>query len=290
MASPARRRPENEAGDLFVDDTCIDCDTCRWMAPETFTRDGGMSVVHAQPEDAEARRRALRALVACPTASIGTMAPAPELKDVRGSFPVPVDGPVGHCGYHSERSFGAASWFIQRPGGNVLVDSPRFAKPLVESIEALGGVRWMFLTHRDDVADHEKFADRFGCERILHADDVTADTQGVEWTPEGEAAFMVDDGLKAIPVPGHTKGHMVLLHEDTHLFTGDHLAWSDRLGHLYAFRGACWYSWDALKGSMARLADERFTWVLPGHGRLHHDTAESMHGSLVRCLEWMETV
>ncbi len=27
-----------------------------------------------------------------------------------------------HCGYHSEASFGATSYFIVRPGGNILVD------------------------------------------------------------------------------------------------------------------------------------------------------------------------
>ena len=33
---PRDRRPENVPGDLFVDHTCIDCDTCRWMAPGVF--------------------------------------------------------------------------------------------------------------------------------------------------------------------------------------------------------------------------------------------------------------
>ncbi|XP_015064361.1 uncharacterized protein LOC107009532 [Solanum pennellii] len=27
------RRPQNVSGEFFVDHTCIDCDTCRWMAP-----------------------------------------------------------------------------------------------------------------------------------------------------------------------------------------------------------------------------------------------------------------
>jgi len=31
--------------------------------------------------------------------------------------------------------------------------------------------RGMFLTHQDDVADHRKFRERFGCERILHEAD-----------------------------------------------------------------------------------------------------------------------
>ncbi len=32
---------------------------------------------------------------------------------------------VYHCGYHSEKSFAACSYLITRPGGNVMVDTPR---------------------------------------------------------------------------------------------------------------------------------------------------------------------
>jgi glyoxylase-like metal-dependent hydrolase (beta-lactamase superfamily II) len=63
------------------------------------------------------------------------------------------DGSVLFCGYASESSFGASSYLIRRPEGNVLVDSPRFASPLVRRLEELGGVALMVLTHRDDVAD-----------------------------------------------------------------------------------------------------------------------------------------
>ena len=46
--------------------------------------------------------------------------------------------------------------------------------PLVTEIEAMGGVRRMFLTHRDDIADHARFAEKFGAERIMHAADGAA--------------------------------------------------------------------------------------------------------------------
>ncbi|KAL8129657.1 hypothetical protein V2J09_018812 [Rumex salicifolius] len=28
-----KSRPQNVAGEFYVDHTCINCDTCRWMAP-----------------------------------------------------------------------------------------------------------------------------------------------------------------------------------------------------------------------------------------------------------------
>src|SRR6185436_15943209 len=94
----------------------------------------------------------------------------------------PIDGApdIYYCGYASEDSFGATSYLIRRPEGNVLVDSPRAAKPLMDRIEELGGVALMFLSHRDDVADHGAYAARFGCQRVLHADDVGSGTRSVE--------------------------------------------------------------------------------------------------------------
>ena len=87
------RRPENAPGDFFVDHTCIDCDACRWIAPDTFTRVGGMSAVTTQPRDANTRATALRALLSCPTSSIHLDAPADEVKRAHEDFLVASESP-----------------------------------------------------------------------------------------------------------------------------------------------------------------------------------------------------
>lgn len=46
-------------------------------------------------------------------------------------------------------------WFPPPQTGNILVDSPRYNPILAKRIEELGGVRHIFLTHKDDVGDHE---------------------------------------------------------------------------------------------------------------------------------------
>lgn len=291
MATWHRRRPENLVGDLYVDDSCIDCDTCRWMAPETFSRIGSQSAVYHQPAlTSPERQRALQALLSCPTASIGTVETPTDIKAAQASFPLPITADVYHCGYHSEQSYGATSYLIQRSAGNVLVDSPRFTPPLVKRLAALGGVRYLYLTHRDDVADHQKFHDHFGCDRILHQDDISSDTQGVEMQLQGQAPAHLAEDLEIIPVPGHTQGHTVLLYRKAILFTGDHLAWSDRLGHLNAFRRACWYSWPVLMESMKRLLDYEFEWVLPGHGHRYHADPATIRQAVEHCITWMATV
>ncbi|EKV02245.1 hypothetical protein Lepto7375DRAFT_4468 [Leptolyngbya sp. PCC 7375] len=280
MAQLKARRPENVEGDFFVDTTCIDCDTCRWMAPEVFGRDGEMSAVHAQPTTSAQRIQALKALLSCPTASIGTAATPKDIKQAQEQLPDLIEDNVYHCGYHSEKSYAAASYFIQRPEGNVLIDSPRFTPPLVKRLESMGGVQYLYLTHRDDVADHAKFQQHFGCDRtsadssvrILHQDDITSDTQSIEIQLKGQDPYQLAPDITIIPVPGHSKGHTVLLYQNKFLFTGDHLAWSVHLGRLYAFRRYCWYSWDEQIKSMKRLTDYSFEWVLPGHGRRFHSS------------------
>lgn len=44
-----------------------DCDTCRWMAPDVFSRVDDQSAVTSQPTSHEGRIQALRALLSCPT-------------------------------------------------------------------------------------------------------------------------------------------------------------------------------------------------------------------------------
>ncbi|WP_019502769.1 MBL fold metallo-hydrolase [Pseudanabaena sp. PCC 6802] len=288
MAKLQQRRSQNVSGDLYVDSTCIDCDTCRWMAPEVFHRDGDRSAVFHQPQSEAERLKAMQALLSCPTSSIGTVEKPLDILTVQQSFPVHIAENVYHCGFHSESSYGAASYFIQRPEGNILVDSPRYAPPLVQRLESMGGIRYMYLTHRDDVADHQKFHDRFGCDRILHQDEIGAGTRNIEMPLMDTEPLQLAPDLLIITVPGHTKGHTVLLYKDKFLFSGDHLAWSARLNQLIAFRSANWYSWSATTESMKRLANYDFEWVLPGHGRRYHSDRATMRQEMQKCIAWME--
>ncbi len=288
MAQLNRRLPQNTQGDFYVDSTCIDCDTCRWMAPEVFHRAGEQSAVYHQPADRTERLNAMQALLACPTASIGTVEKPKDVKDAQLTFPIMVAENVYHCGYHAESSFGAASYLIVRPDGNVLVDSPRWAPPLVQRLQSMGPIKYMYLTHRDDVADHRKYRQHFGCDRILHQEDISVGTRDVEIQLSGREPFTLAEDLLIIPVPGHTKGHTVLLYKQEFLFTGDHLAWSARLNQLIAFRNVCWYSWSELIKSMGQLTNYSFEWVLPGHGRRYHADAGTMQHQLQQCIEWME--
>ena len=73
MATPTERIPENVAGRYYVDSSCIDCDQCRTMAPQFFSRHeaSGLSIVHRQPESDEEIALAEEAMANCASSSIG---------------------------------------------------------------------------------------------------------------------------------------------------------------------------------------------------------------------------
>nr|XP_009802380.1 PREDICTED: uncharacterized protein LOC104247913 isoform X3 [Nicotiana sylvestris] len=263
-ASMRARRPQNVPGDFFVDHTCIDCDTCRWMASENFTRVDDMSAVFKQPSCEEERLRALQALISCPTNSIHTEKPAHDILEVQKTFPIPIDEHtmpgVYHCGYHSEKSFGAASYLIVRDEGNILVD-------------------------RDDVADHERWSNHLGCERILHSLEVDHSTTAIEMKLEGSGPWSLGDDIALVHTPGHTKGSVCLLYKPFKvLFTGDHFAMSE-------FGWSIFERYNKLSvpkqlNSVKLMLELDFEWILPGHGRrTKFSDAEEKNSSIRAFLE-----
>jgi len=73
MADPADKNSRNVPGPYYNDLTCIDCDLCREIAPEFFTRDDeeGLTYVWKQPTSPEEIEKAEEALFSCPTETIG---------------------------------------------------------------------------------------------------------------------------------------------------------------------------------------------------------------------------
>lgn len=266
MADRKKIVAENVDGDFFVDSTCIDCDTCRQIAPESFKDAGEYSYVWEQPQSAEERRRATQALLACPTGSIGCDKNN-IAKEVMDDFPLRIEDDVFYCGFNSPKSYGGNAYFIENTDGNWLIDAPKFNTHLVKKIEERGGLRFIFLTHEDDVADADRFAEHFGAKRIIHHDALKACRDAEIVIGNGGEPYSIPDDFKLIHTPGHTKGHMVLLYRNKYLFTGDHLHFSRYEKHLEAYRDFCWYSWAEQTESMKKLIDFEFEWVLPGHGQ-----------------------
>ena len=291
MARVQRRLAANAPGPFYVDDSCIDCGTCWQFDPLHFAPSGSASHVIRQPKGTDEQRQALLALQACPVAAIGT---SPVLKPPVDGFPSPVcrhrAGDVYYCGWASRRSFGASSWLIVRPSGNVLVDSPRWSAPLARRIQALGGLATMVLTHRDDVADHARWARAFGCQRWIHAADAEA-APAAEARVQGAEPLALDADLQLIPTPGHTPGSMVAVFGRSRqiLFSGDHLWWNPERSVVVASRHYCWWDWSQQLRSVRTLLPLDVAWLLPGHGHSHGFEPGAWRLALEQTLAWAQS-
>jgi glyoxylase-like metal-dependent hydrolase (beta-lactamase superfamily II)/ferredoxin len=277
MADRHKRLDSNVTGNFYVDSTCINCDACRQLAPQTFREIGDYSAVVHQPTGESEECRAYQALVACPVGSIGTeRSDKAWLQEARASFPLHLEDGVFYCGFNSEKSFGANSFFVRHPDGNWLVDSPRYVKPLVEAFDRMGGISTIFLTHEDDIADAERYAKRFSAKRMIHRADAHA-VPDAEWIIGGTDELRVGREFQVVPVPGHTPGSQALLYREQFLFTGDHLWWQPDEQQFESPRRLVWNR-EELVRSIGKLMRYRFTWVLAGHGgriRLNEEVARS---------------
>ena len=136
------------------------------------------------------------------------------------------------------------------------------------------------MTHRDDVADADRWAAHFGSRVWIHNHDRAAAPYATDLLV-GLEPSTIAPGVIAVPVPGHTRGSVVYAVDDTWLFSGDSLAWSRERDDLTAFRYACWYSWTEQTASLRQLAETvEFSWVLPGHGGRAHRSRSEMHDRL----------
>ena len=288
MAKQQNIRPENIKSDFFVDSTCIDCGTCYWMAPSIFKRVGNMSAVYKDPVTDLEFQKSAEALLSCPTNSIGTKSFNKKIAPISKNFPLKISDNVYHTGFHSEKSYGAASYFIQDDNENILIDSPRYLKKLANNFKNLGGIKYQILTHKDDIADTDRYQAEFKSNRYIHKGDIAEKTKHYEIQLTGIKEIILNKNTLIIPVPGHTKGSVVILYKNKFLFTGDHLAFSPKFKHLYGFKNHCWYDLKLLIKSVEKLLDYKFTWILPGHGHPFSGTYEEVRDSLIKCINYLK--
>ncbi|MFE2414898.1 MBL fold metallo-hydrolase [Kitasatospora sp. NPDC059408] len=256
--------PSGVPGDWTVDDRCFNCDAARQLAPGLIRERDGRSELARQPRDDAERRQLYAAAHACPTRSIrpagGRLEPGTD------PFPLALDDGLLLLGHNSPRTAGANSYLLRRPDGWIMVDTPRFAESLAARYEALGPVTDVLLTHRDHAEHGRAWADRLGARLWIHEGDLDA-APTADRVLRGTDPVEVAPGVVAHPFPGHTRGSVLYLADERHLFTGDTLHWSRTDEDIAVFETIVWHSVLELSASLDRTVDAlRFEWLLPGHG------------------------
>jgi glyoxylase-like metal-dependent hydrolase (beta-lactamase superfamily II)/ferredoxin len=281
MARLDRRHPGGARGDWFIDDRCIGCAASATIAPDLIdlSSDGQRFVFIRQPTTDREIVLAQQAAEVCPTRSIGTTSKqrwAPH-------HPVEIVPGVWRTGWNSPDAVGANAFVVQRSEGNVLIEGPRFTRRVRDAITSLGGLRSILLTHADDVGDAARYADAFGAEVIIHELDADAAPFATNLL-QGRDATVVAGGVTAIPTPGYTAGHVMYLVDDKVLFSGDSLDFDPDTGQLGAYEEVCWWSWEEQVASLDRLAEFRFTTVVPSHGGISPPLGDEQMNQLLRSL------
>ncbi len=272
MAKYELANKNSMSGNFFVDTRCIGCSTCKNIAYNIFELKENLSFVKNQPINQNKINASILALLSCPVYSIGMKEKKDSIKEFAKKIPLNIVDNIYFCSFNSEKSYGAFSYFIKREKGNILIDSPRFDKQLVKNIEEHGGLEYIYLTHKDDVADYKKFKEHFNAKVIFHKDDFNINIIKADITLIGDEDYILDDEITIIVQRGHTKGHTVLLYKNMYLFSGDNLAYNIDKKYLYAFKNFCWYNWNIQLNSLKKLISYDFSHVFAAHGGSYHGT------------------
>jgi glyoxylase-like metal-dependent hydrolase (beta-lactamase superfamily II)/ferredoxin len=266
MVAISKKVKDNIEGSFFVDSTCINCDACRKFAPNNYGDNGSTSFIKKQPVNEEELMNTQLALLSCPVNCIGDTSKN-NMKEALEMLPKKLSDEIYINGFNSRKSYGADSYFIKSEEGNWLIDSPQFKPHLVKKFEAMGGIKYIFLSHQDDVADSDLYAKHFNATTIIHEDDKKAAPHAdMILTGQDEHQF---GSAKIITVPGHTKGHLILLWKEHALFTGDHFAYLRSQKMFGSFINFCWYDWNTQVKSIEKMKSlTSVTHIYPGHGRM----------------------
>ena len=177
------------------------------------------------------------------------------------SFPLNSRPGVYALGHNSPSSFGGHSYLTARLAGNLMVDSPRYTRALTDAVDNLGGIKHVLISHRDDVADADKWAERYGAQVWIHRDDADAAPYATDITTGDQR---VDDGVTSMHIPGHTKGHVAYHLDNKWLFTATPCSGTTAEKHSTCFQGkpgtrgqlspTAWTTWLVLRSSRSSRA------------------------------------
>ncbi|MBL4570619.1 MAG: MBL fold metallo-hydrolase [Alcanivorax sp.] len=135
----------------------------------------------------------------------------PDLWQTRAEHPAP--GLITHA------------YLLTRETGNVLFYNSSHEDEW-QHLVALGGVRYQWLSHQDEVgASLVELRRRFGCELSIHGEEqAKAEQFAPVVRPFGDSPQERSD-IRILPTPGHTRGSVCFYYASPHgkcyLFTGD---------------------------------------------------------------------
>ena len=179
-----------------------------------------------------------------------------------------------------------------RPGGRaVVIDTGAPTEPITSAIDEMKLTLTHVLCthhHRDHVAYNEIYKGRFGCPVCAHSGEA-------EWLhdldrtlSDGEEIRTGALGIRALHIPGHTRGQLAFLVNESCVFTGDTLF----RGSVGGTRASGHTTFEDLSRSIldVLMALPRQTLVFPGHAEATTIGEEWEHNPFVRAWRGLDPI
>ena len=163
-------------------------------------------------------------------------------------------------------TLGGTAYFIVENEANILIDCPAWDEVNQNYLNSVGGVRWLFLTHRGAIGKAREIQLAFGCEILIQEQEAYL-LPGLRVT-----TFKQDFNIgnaQVIWTPGHSPGSSCLYYprEGGVLFSGRHIL-PNQTGELVPLRTAKTFHWFRQLASIQLLRDrftpETLNYICPG--------------------------
>lgn len=164
-------------------------------------------------------------------------------------------------------TLGGTAYFIVENEANILIDCPAWDDTNQKFLHDLGGIRWLFLTHRGAIGKTREIQEAFGCEVLVQEQEayLLSGLRVIKFQQD----FTLSNLAQAIWTPGHSPGSSCLYYagEGGVLFSGRHLL-PNQQGEPVPLRTAKTFHWLRQLKSIQLLID-RFTpetlpYICPG--------------------------
>ena len=164
-------------------------------------------------------------------------------------------------------TLGGTPYLIVENEANILIDCPAWDETNQNFLRSLGGLRWLFLTHRGGIGKAREIQETFGCELLIQEQEAYL-LPGLKVTTF-EQEYTLSFLSQVIWTPGHSPGSSCLYYTSQGgvLFSGRHLL-PNHLGEPVPLRTAKTFHWPrqikSVQSLLDRFTPETFQYICPG--------------------------
>ncbi len=109
----------------------------------------------------------------------------------------------------SSTTYGGKGFLVTGPKYNLMVDTPAFTPRVLDAVRIVGGLRYVLLSHRDEIGEIADLHRSTGGAVIMHRSEADLVPCGVDLVFDTD--FEVEPGVTVIHTPGHSPGSSCLL-------------------------------------------------------------------------------